>query len=107
MVCRVELCTICDVIAGGGLWVFGENGLTRVDTNRSISVFDHENGLPKNNIAATIRFGGSLYALTGSRSLPFGVWREMGWPLHNFAKSRAVTDWLFTRGWRHRLMVWF
>jgi signal transduction histidine kinase/DNA-binding response OmpR family regulator len=49
----------------GGLWVFGPNGLTRVDTNRSISVFDHENGLPKSYTTSTVRFGGSLYALTG------------------------------------------
>jgi signal transduction histidine kinase/DNA-binding response OmpR family regulator len=54
----------------GGLWVFGEKGLTRVDTNRSISVFDHENGLPKANVASTIRFGGSLYAVTG-----YGLYR--------------------------------
>jgi signal transduction histidine kinase/CheY-like chemotaxis protein len=54
----------------GGLWVFGEKGLTRVDTNRSISVFDHENGLPKANVTSTIRFGGSLYAVTG-----YGLYR--------------------------------
>jgi signal transduction histidine kinase/DNA-binding response OmpR family regulator len=54
----------------GGLWVFGEKGLTRVDTNRRISVFDHENGLPKANVASTIRFGGSLYAVTG-----YGLYR--------------------------------
>ena len=79
---------------GGGLWVFGENGLTRVDTNRSISVFDHENGLPKNNIAATIRFGGSLYALTGS-----GLYRlesgADGLASSQFREVPGLTDWLF------------
>jgi signal transduction histidine kinase/CheY-like chemotaxis protein len=78
----------------GGLWVFGENGLTRVDTNRSISVFDHENGLPKNNIASTTRFGGSLYALTGS-----GLYRlessAGGLASSQFRKVPGLTDWLF------------
>src|SRR5260221_152038 len=48
----------------GGLWVFREKGLTRVDPKRSISVFDHENGLPKSVAASTIRFGGFFYAMT-------------------------------------------
>ncbi len=78
----------------GGLWVFGENGLTRVDTNRSISVFDHDNGLPKNNIASTTRFGGSLYALTGS-----GLYRlessAGGLASSQFRKVPGLTDWLF------------
>jgi signal transduction histidine kinase/CheY-like chemotaxis protein len=78
----------------GGLWVFGENGLTRVDTNRTISVFDHENGLPKNNIASTIRFDGSLYALTGS-----GLYRlessQGGLASSQFRKVPGLTDWLF------------
>jgi len=77
----------------GGLWVFGENGLTRVDTNRSISVFDHENGLPKTNVAATIRFDGSLYALTGS-----GLYRLEsgggGLASSQFRKVPGLTDWL-------------
>ncbi|MBV9877750.1 MAG: response regulator, partial [Verrucomicrobia bacterium] len=77
----------------GGLWVFAENGLTRVDTNRSISVFDHENGLPKNNIASTIRFDGSLYALTGS-----GLYRlesgAGGLASSQFRKVPGLTDWL-------------
>jgi|GEM_PF-1624187 len=77
----------------GGLWVFGENGLTRVDTNRSISVFDHENGLPKTNAAATIRFDGSLYALTGS-----GLYRlesgSGGLASSQFRKVPGLTDWL-------------
>jgi signal transduction histidine kinase/DNA-binding response OmpR family regulator len=78
----------------GGLWVFAENGLTRVDPNRSISVFDHENGLPKNNIAATIRFAGSLYALTGS-----GLYRlesgAGGLASSQFRKVPGLTDWLW------------
>jgi signal transduction histidine kinase/DNA-binding response OmpR family regulator len=78
----------------GGLWVFAENGLTRVDPNRSISLFDHENGLPKNNIASTIRFGGSLYALTGS-----GLYRlesnSGGLASSQFRKVPGLTDWLF------------
>jgi signal transduction histidine kinase/DNA-binding response OmpR family regulator len=78
----------------GGLWVFGDNGLTRVDTNRSISVFDHENGLPKNNVAATIRFAGSLFALTGS-----GLYRlesaAGGLASSQFRKVPALTDWLW------------
>jgi signal transduction histidine kinase/DNA-binding response OmpR family regulator len=77
----------------GGLWVFGDNGLTRVDTNRSISVFDHENGLPKNNVAATIRFAGSLFALTGS-----GLYRlesaAGGLASSQFRKVPGLTDWL-------------
>ncbi|MBV8278779.1 MAG: hypothetical protein JO170_26445, partial [Verrucomicrobia bacterium] len=78
----------------GGLWVFGENGLTRVDTNRSISVFDHENGLPKNNVASTIRFEGLLYAVTGS-----GLYRLEsgggGLASSQFRKVPGLTDWLF------------
>jgi len=77
----------------GGLWVFGEKGLTRVDTHRSISVFDHENGLPKSNVASTIRFGGSLYALTG-----YGLYRLEssggGLASSQFRKVPGVTDWL-------------
>jgi signal transduction histidine kinase/DNA-binding response OmpR family regulator len=77
----------------GGLWVFGEKGLTRVDTHRSISVFDHENGLPKANVASTIRFGGSLYALTG-----YGLYRLEssggGLASSQFRKVPGVTDWL-------------
>jgi signal transduction histidine kinase/DNA-binding response OmpR family regulator len=77
----------------GGLWVFSESGLTRVDTNRNISVFDHENGLPKNNVAATIRFDGSLYALTGS-----GLYRlesgQGGLASSQFRKVPGMTDWL-------------
>jgi signal transduction histidine kinase/CheY-like chemotaxis protein len=75
----------------GGLWVFGEKGLTRVDTNRSISVFDHENGLPKANVTSTIRFGGSLYALTG-----YGLYRLEssggGLASSQFRKVPGVTD---------------
>jgi signal transduction histidine kinase/DNA-binding response OmpR family regulator len=77
----------------GGLWVFAENGVTRVDPNRSISLFDHENGLPKNNISDTIRFGGSLYALTGS-----GLYRlessAGGLASSQFRKVPGLTDWL-------------
>jgi signal transduction histidine kinase/DNA-binding response OmpR family regulator len=75
----------------GGLWVFGENGLTRVDTNRSISVFDHDNGLPKTDVASTIRFAGSLYALTG-----YGLYRLEsgggGLASSQFRKVPGVTD---------------
>ena len=75
----------------GGLWVFGENGLTRVDTDRRISVFDHENGLPKANVASTIRFGGSLYAVTG-----YGLYRLEsgggGLASSQFRKVQGVTD---------------
>jgi signal transduction histidine kinase/DNA-binding response OmpR family regulator len=78
----------------GGLWVFAENGVTRVDTNRSISVFDHENGLPKNNVSSTIRFGGSLYAMTGS-----GLYRlesgAGGMASSQFRKVPGLTDWLW------------
>jgi signal transduction histidine kinase/DNA-binding response OmpR family regulator len=78
----------------GGLWVFGENGLTRVDTDRRISVFDHENGLPKNNVASTIRFDGSLYALTGS-----GLYRLEsgggGLASSQFRKVPGLNDWLW------------
>jgi signal transduction histidine kinase/DNA-binding response OmpR family regulator len=75
----------------GGLWVFGENGLTRVDTDRRISVFDRENGLPKANVATTIRFGGSLYAVTG-----YGLYRLEsgggGLASSQFRKVQGVTD---------------
>src|ERR1700678_2961601 len=75
----------------GGLWVFGENGLTRVDTDRRISVFDHENGLPKANVASTVRFGGSLYAVTG-----YGLYRLEsgggGLASSQFRKVQGVTD---------------
>jgi signal transduction histidine kinase/DNA-binding response OmpR family regulator len=72
----------------GGLWVFGEKGLTRVDPNRSISVFDHENGLPKSYAAATIRFGGSLYAMTG-----YGLYRlESGGDGLASSQFRKVPD---------------
>jgi hypothetical protein len=50
---------------GGGLWVISDTGLTRVDPNRSLSVFDHDNGLPKSYAAATVRFQGNLFAVTG------------------------------------------
>ena len=72
----------------GGLWVFGEKGLTRVDPNRSISVFDHENGLPKSVAASTIRFGGSLYAMTG-----YGLYRlESGGDGLASSQFRKVPD---------------
>jgi len=75
----------------GGLWVFEEKGLTRVNTNRSISVFDHENGLPKASIHSTIRFGGSLYAVTG-----YGLYRLEssggGLASSQFRKVQGVTD---------------
>jgi len=74
-----------------GLWVFGENGLTRVDTNRNISVFDHENGLPKSYVCTTIRFDDSLYALTG-----YGLYRlesgEGELASSQFRKVPDVTD---------------
>ena len=79
----------------GGLWVFGEKDLTRVNTNRSISVFDHEGGLPKANIHSTIRFGGSLYAVTG-----YGLYRLEsgggGLASSQFRKVQGVTDELWS-----------
>jgi signal transduction histidine kinase/DNA-binding response OmpR family regulator len=75
----------------GGLWVFGEKGLTRVNTNRSVSVFDHENGLPKATIHSAIRFDGSLYAVTG-----YGLYRlesgSGGLASSQFRKVQGVTD---------------
>jgi signal transduction histidine kinase/DNA-binding response OmpR family regulator len=78
----------------GGLWVIGDTSLTRVNPNRSISVFDHENGLPKAYVAATVRFGGFLYAVTGN-----GLYRlEPGNSVEappQFRKVPGITDSLY------------
>jgi ligand-binding sensor domain-containing protein len=76
----------------GGLWVVGETSLTRVNPNRSISVFDHENGLPKSYVAATVRYGGYLYAVTGN-----GLYRlePCGERPSQFRKVPGITDWFF------------
>jgi signal transduction histidine kinase/CheY-like chemotaxis protein len=77
----------------GGLWVVGDASLTRVDPNRSISVFDHDNGLPKSYAAATVRFGGFLYAVTG-----YGLYKlELGNGVKapQFRKIPGITDWLY------------
>jgi hypothetical protein len=76
----------------GGLWVFGDTSLTRINPNRSISVFDHENGLPKSYVAATVRYGGYLYALTGN-----GLYRleSCGERPSQFRKVPGITDWLY------------
>jgi len=78
----------------GGLWVIGDSGLTRINPNRSISVFDHENGLPKSYVAAAVRYGESLYAVTGN-----GLYRlEVGVCGENpaqFRKVPGITDWFF------------
>ncbi|HZC36498.1 MAG TPA: histidine kinase dimerization/phospho-acceptor domain-containing protein, partial [Chthoniobacterales bacterium] len=79
----------------GGLWIIGDDSsLTRINPNRSITVFDHENGLPKSYVAATVRFGGFLYAVTGH-----GLYRlEPGASpkdLSQFRKVPGITDWLF------------
>jgi signal transduction histidine kinase/CheY-like chemotaxis protein len=78
----------------GGLWVVGDTKLTRINPNRSISVFDQENGLPKAYTAATIRFGGYLYAVTGH-----GLYRlEPGNGAEapaQFRKVPGLTDWLY------------
>jgi ligand-binding sensor domain-containing protein len=61
----------------GGLWVIGDTSLTRVDPNRSISVFDHDNGLPKSYAVGAARFSGLLYI----------AWeRVTAWRLRNFRK---------------------
>jgi len=78
----------------GGLWVIGDTSLTRINPNRSISVFDHENGLPKSYTASTVRFGGNLYAVTGH-----GLYRlEPGNGVEaaaQFRKVPGITDWLY------------
>ncbi|MBV8968824.1 MAG: hypothetical protein JO331_07160, partial [Verrucomicrobia bacterium] len=77
----------------GGLWVIGESSLTRINPDRSITVFDHENGLPKSYVACTVRFGGFLYALTGN-----GLYRleprDGGEGPSQFSKVAGVTDFL-------------
>ncbi len=78
----------------GGLWVVGDTSLARINPNRSISVFDHENGLPKSYTASTVRFGGFLYAATGD-----GLYRlEPGNGLEvaaQFRKVPGVTDFIY------------
>lgn len=76
----------------GGLWVVGDTSLTRINPNRSISVFDHENGLPKSYVAATVRYGGYLYAVTGN-----GLYRlePCGERPSQFHKIPGMTDWLY------------
>jgi len=76
----------------GGLWVVGDTSLTRINPNRSISVFDHENGLPKSIVAATVRYGGYLYAATWN-----GLYRlePCGERPSQFRKVPGITDWLY------------
>jgi CheY-like chemotaxis protein len=78
----------------GGLWVIGDTNLTRINPKRSISVFDHENGLPKSYVAGTVRYGGDLYAATGN-----GLYRLEagggGQDPAQFRKVLGITDWVF------------
>ncbi len=78
---------------GGGLWVIGDTSLTRVDPNRSISVFDHDNGLPKSYAFAAVRFGGLLYAVTGHGLYRLGTGNGVEAP--QFQKVPGLTDWLY------------
>lgn len=77
----------------GGLWVIGDTSLTRVDPNRSISVFDHDNGLPKSYAYGAVRFGGLLYAATGDGLYRLGTGYGVEAP--QFQKVPGLTDWLY------------
>lgn len=77
----------------GGLWVIGDTSLTRIDPNRSISVFDHDNGLPKSYAFAAVRFGGLLYATTGDGLYRLGTGYGVEAP--QFQKVPGLTDWLY------------
>jgi signal transduction histidine kinase/CheY-like chemotaxis protein/ligand-binding sensor domain-containing protein len=77
----------------GGLWVIGDTSLARVDPNRSISVFDHDNGLPKSYTFAAVPFGGSVYAATGHGLYHLGTGNGVEAP--QFQKVPGLTDWLY------------
>jgi hypothetical protein len=77
----------------GGLWVIGDTSPTRINPDRSVTVFDHENGLPKSHVACTVRFGGFLYALTGNGLCRLEP-RDGGEGPSQFNKVAGSSDWL-------------
>ncbi len=45
-----------------GLWVCGDNGVTRLDATFSADIFDHVNGLGRGSVSDLIRYDGRMYA---------------------------------------------
>ena len=77
----------------GGLWVIGDTSLTRINPNRSITVFDHENGLPKTYVSGTVRFDGALYAETADGLYRLEPCSDGAGP-SQFSKVPGITDWI-------------
>ncbi len=47
-----------------GLWVVGDNGVTRLDATFSADIFDHMSGLGRGSVSDLIRCNGRMYAST-------------------------------------------